>query len=71
MTITSQFDLTFATQAEAADFFAALDYRRLPVRQETYAAQGRNDDGLAIVTFARRNLVDDEGLHFHFSEVNR
>jgi hypothetical protein len=60
---------TFSTATEAADFFSSLSYARLPVRQEAYAAHGRNDDGLAIVTFARRLPSEGDELSFAFTEI--
>jgi len=60
------YELTFTTPAEAADFFSALDYRRIPAAGEIRAAHGRNDSGLAIITFARRLYGND--IRYTFTE---
>lgn len=61
------YEITFPTFPDATDYFSALSFRRLPVRgATTLAAHGHDDNGVAIVTFARQHLADR--LTYTFTE---
>lgn len=61
------YELTFPTSTDASDYFFALSFRRLPVRgATTLAAHGYDDDGRAIITFARQHLANR--LAYTFTE---
>lgn len=63
--------LTFENQGAAEEFFAILTYVRLPVRgQETRAANGYDDTGRKITTFARKLFGQPEtGVAYELTEV--
>jgi len=64
------YELIFPTAADATDYFSALSFRHLPVRgATTLAAPGYDDDGRAIITFARQHLADR--LTYTFTEQVR
>ena len=64
------YELTFPTFTDATDYFSALSFRRLPVRcATTLAAHGYDDDGRAIITFARQHLANR--LTYTFTECAR
>jgi len=64
------YELTFPTFVDATDYFAALSFNRLPVRgAATLAAAGYDDDGRAIITFARQHLSNR--LSYTFTEQPR
>jgi len=64
------YELTFSTTTDATDYFSALSFRRLPVRgATTLAASGYDDNGRAIITFARQHLADR--LAYTFTEQPR
>lgn len=64
------YELTFPTTADAADYFSALSFRRLPVKGAvTLSAAGYNDDGLRTITFARQHLANH--LTYTFNEKPR
>jgi hypothetical protein len=63
-------EITFTDQTEAADFFSALSYRRIPTRGAvTLAAAGYSDIGVPIITFARQHLADR--LTYTLTEIPR
>lgn len=60
--------LTFPTADERDAHLAGLGYRRLPVRNRVvFAADGFDDFGAAIITFATQHLADV--LTFTFADV--
>lgn len=63
------YDLTFTNSTDAADYFAALSFRRLPTAGTTLAANGYDDKGRPIITFARQHLANR--LAYTFTEQPR
>jgi hypothetical protein len=61
------YELTFETAAEAANYFFVLSFHRLPIARETLSAQGYSDAGQKIVTFARR-LYRPSTISYSFTE---